>query len=126
MSARARSSASSSAGESGEPTDDLTDRLDSRPQDFEARMLFSRGRSRAARPARSSSTGSPASRRGDGKSDLLFRGDGGTLLTDLMNGPQVLAAQVVDAIGPEWSLNGVGDFNAATGVTSCFGGRTGP
>jgi hypothetical protein len=49
---------------------------------------------------------------GDGRSDMLFRQDGnGSLLLYLMNGFQVLGAQVIGQIGLDWRLAGVRDVN---------------
>jgi hypothetical protein len=55
---------------------------------------------------------------GDGKTDLLWRTDGGTLAIWEMNGTQIKAADylkagqtIVGAPGPDWHIAGTGDFN---------------
>jgi subtilisin family serine protease len=49
---------------------------------------------------------------GDSRSDFLYRRDGdGSLLMYLMNGFQVLGAQVIGQLGLDWRLAGVRDFN---------------
>jgi probable HAF family extracellular repeat protein len=48
---------------------------------------------------------------GDRKSDLVFRRNDGTLSLYLMDGFNVLAAQVLGAVGVEWRLLAVADFN---------------
>jgi Subtilase family/FG-GAP-like repeat len=49
---------------------------------------------------------------GDSRSDFLYRRDGdGSLLIYLMDGFQVLGAQVIGQLGLDWRLAGVRDFN---------------
>jgi probable HAF family extracellular repeat protein len=48
----------------------------------------------------------------DGRSDLLFRRDSDGLLSQyLMNGFQLIAAQVLGTVGTEWKLVAAADFN---------------
>ena len=42
---------------------------------------------------------------------MLFRRTDGTLSLYLMNGFQLLAAQVLGNVGPEWRVGGARDFN---------------
>ena len=56
---------------------------------------------------------------GDGKSDLLWRNDNGSLVDWSMNGSQVTASQQVTLLGgspatpdSSWNVAGIGDFNA--------------
>ena len=48
---------------------------------------------------------------GDGKSDILWRNDDGSLLTTLMNGAQIQAAASPGTRTNDWHLYGTGDFN---------------
>lgn len=48
---------------------------------------------------------------GDGRRDLLFRRGDGMLSLYLMDGFNVVAAQLLGQVGTEWRLEGVGDFN---------------
>lgn len=48
---------------------------------------------------------------GDGRGDLLFRRNDGTVFLYLMDGFQILSATPVGPIGLEWRLVGVADFN---------------
>jgi hypothetical protein len=49
---------------------------------------------------------------GDGKADMLFRrASDGMLVLYLMNGFQVVSAQLLGAVGTEWELVGVRDFD---------------
>src|SRR5207248_815466 len=48
---------------------------------------------------------------GDGRADILFRRQDGTLNVFLMNGFQLLGSQNVAFVGLEWRVAGVADFN---------------
>jgi probable HAF family extracellular repeat protein len=48
---------------------------------------------------------------GDGRSDLLFRRSDGQMALYQMNGAQMLAANLLGNVGPEWSIAGSADFN---------------
>jgi hypothetical protein len=50
--------------------------------------------------------------RGDGRAEIVFRRSSDGILTlYLMNGFQIVVAQPIGAIGTEWGLLGVRDFN---------------
>jgi hypothetical protein len=48
---------------------------------------------------------------GDGKTDILWRADNGTVALWQMNGAQVAANITIGNVGTEWRLFGTGDFD---------------
>src|SRR5262245_748280 len=58
---------------------------------------------------------------GDGRDDLLFRRDSDGLLSQyLMNGLQIASAQLLGAVGTDWTLAAVADFNGDRGADLLF------
>jgi hypothetical protein len=49
---------------------------------------------------------------GDGKTDILWRNDGGTVLVWFMSGSTILAQPGLSTVpGPDWHIQGTGDFD---------------
>src|SRR6266511_1166337 len=48
---------------------------------------------------------------GDGRSDILWRGDDSTLGMWQMNGTQIQSAANFGTVGTDWHVVGIGDFN---------------
>jgi hypothetical protein len=56
--------------------------------------------------------GQPLARRSrNGRADIVFRRNDGMLAMYLLDGFQIIGAQLLGVIGAEWSLVGVGDLN---------------
>jgi FG-GAP-like repeat len=56
----------------------------------------------------------------DSRADLLFRDSNGVLWQYLMNGFQFLAVNVLGAVGTDWKLEAVADFNGDGGADLLF------
>jgi sRNA-binding regulator protein Hfq len=57
---------------------------------------------------------------GDARADMLLRHDDGTLLLYLMNGFQIMGAQVLGALGTDWVPVSASDFNADSRADMLF------